>query len=317
LLDTPKHIRLSAVQEACKNLKTCFSNKKTGNISSFNLGFKTKKQERLNGWSLGLEKNSIIKKSDELCIFSRKLGVMKYARKKQLHKLIPENKPLFDSRIQKDRFGDYFLLVPIEKTLKKPPKVHTSVKSYDPGVNIYLTGYDPSGHALFIGKGCDKKILYLLEKLDLLISRKTVSKGRAQEKIKKKIITLRKKIHYLKTELHNQTNNIVAKSSSLVLYPKLNTKDLSIKEGRQLTTKTVRKMLNLGHCSAYEKLILKCKEHGTKLLTVSEAYTTKTCPCCGRLNTCSNERIYTCDCNYKAERDLNGALNILLRSLES
>ena len=30
-----------------------------------------------------------------------------------------------------------------------------------------------------------------------------------------------------------------------------------------------------------------------------------------------NERIYNCICGYKAERDINGAQNILLRSLES
>lgn len=317
LIDTPKHIRLSAVKEACKNLKSCFTNKRNGNIKSFNLQYKTKKKEQQYGWSLGLEKNNVSKEDDKLIIFKTILGNIKYGGRKQLHKLIPGNKPIFDPRIQKDRFGDYYLLVTIEQKIKNIPKVHTSIQSYDPGVNVYLTGYDPSGEAIMIGKGCNDRLLTLLEKLDDLISQRTRTRGKESLKMNRRIIVLRKKIFNLKNELHNQVNNIVAKSSTLVLYPRLASKDLSLKERRQLTTKTVRQMLNLGHCKAYDKLLIKCKEHGTELLTVSEAYTTKTCPCCGKLNHCSNDRIYKCSCNYIAERDLNGAQNILLRNIGS
>ena len=317
LLDTPKSIRLSAVKEARKNLKACFTNKKLGNIQSFDLGYKTKKKELQYGWCIGIEKNNVAKKGDDLVIFGRSLGSMKYGRRKQLHKLINGNKPLFDPRIQKDRFGDYYLLVSIEKPMKAIPKVHSTVRSYDPGVNVFLTGYDPAGTATIIGKGCCNKILALLEELDDLYSQKANAKGKSIRILHRRTIMIRKKIYNLKNELHNQTNNIVAKSSSLVLYPKLATKDLSLKERRQLTTKTVRKMMNLGHCKAYDKLLLKCKEHGTELLTVSEAYTTKTCPCCGKLNQCTNDRVYKCSCSYMAERDINGAQNILLRSLGS
>ena len=308
LLETPKSIRLSSVKEATKNLKACFTNLKNKNINSFNLQFKKKKNELQNGWCIGLEKNNVLKEGDKLTIFSDSLGEIKYARKKQLHKLIEGNKPLKDPRIQKDKFGDYYILLVFEKKIKKPPKIHKTVRSYDPGVNIFLTGYDPSGEASLIGKGAGDKIISLLEELDDLISIKAS---------KPKILKLRKRIYNLKKEMHNQVNNIVVKSSTLVLYPKLDTEKLSLKERRQLTTKTVRKMLNLGHCEAYTKLRQKCKEHGCQLLTVSEAFTTKTCCSCGNINTCSNERIYNCICGYKAERDINGAQNILLRSLES
>jgi transposase len=317
LLKTPKSIRLSAVKEATKNLKSCFTNLRNKNIKSFNLRFKTKKNELKNGWSIGLEKKNVSKQDDKLIIFSDTLGNIKYRKTKQLHKLIQGNKPLKDPRIQKDKFGDYYLLVIFEKKIKKPPKIHKSIRSYDPGVKVYLSGYDPSGEATIIGKGCDDKILNLLEKLDNLISIKSKVIGCNYNIINRKIIRLRKKIFNLKNELHNQVNNIVAKSSTLVLYPKLDISKLTLKENRTLKTKTVRQMLHLGHCEGYEKLKYKCKEHGCELLTVGEAYTTKTCCCCGKLNKCSNDRIYKCSCGYKAERDLNGALNILLRSLDS
>jgi putative transposase len=315
LLSTPKTVRLSAVREATKNLKACFTNIRRGNISSFDLRFKSRRKEILNGWSLGIEKNNVSKNGDKLSIFPSILGDIKYARKKQLHKLIVGDRPSCDPRIQKNQFGEYYLLLPIQKKTKKIPRTHDSVRSYDPGSKVYLSGYDPKGEAIIIGKGCDDAILTLLEKLDDLYSERSKLKGKAYRRINKNCIHLRKRIYNLKNELHHQVNNIVAKSSSLILYPKLATKDMTLKENRQLRTKTVRQMLNLGHCNAYEKLKTKCLEHGSLLLTVSEAYTTKTCSKCGIFNTCSNERIYKCSCGYKAERDLNGGQNILLRSL--
>jgi putative transposase len=317
LLETPKSIRLSAVQEATKNLKACFTSLRNKNIKGFNIRYKAKKKEMKNGWSIGLEKNNVSKDGDKLTIFSDKLGVVRYRGTKQLHKLIPGNKPDKDPRLQKDRFGDYYLLIVVEKAIKHPPNIHKSVRSYDPGVKVYLTGYDPKGEATIIGKGCDETIIKMLEKLDGLISLKSTVLGCNYNIVNRKIIKLRKKIFNLKNELHNQVNNIVAKSSTLVLYPKLDVPRLTLQETRTLKTKTVRQMLHLGHCEGYEKLKQKCKEHGCQLLTVSEAYTTKTCCCCGALNNCSNDRIFSCSCGYMAERDINGAQNILLRSMES
>ncbi len=316
LLDTPKSVRLSAVQEVTRNLKSCFTNRRNGNIETFVMNFKSKRKEQKDGWSIGIEKNNVVKKGDMLAIFPKYLGNMKYGRKKQLHKLISGSKPCYDPRIQRDKFGDYYLLVVMEVSVKQIPKIHNSVASYDPGSVVYLSGYKPSGEAYLIGKGCDEKLLSLLEELDNLMSLRGKTKGHSQEVVKRKIIRLRKKIHNLKAELHNQVNNIVAKNSSLILYPKLDTQKLTLKERRQLKTKTVRQMLNLGHCTAYEKLKNKCLEHGSHLLTVSEAFTTKTCSCCGKLNNCDNNRIFRCSCGFKAERDINGGLNILLRSID-
>jgi len=317
LLDCPKAIRLSAVKEATKNRKACFTNLRNGNIDKFWLQFKSKKKERLSGWTLGVEKNNVFKTGDKLEIFPKMLGDVKYGRRKQLHKLIEGNHPAADPKIQKDRFGDYYLVVVLEVKTKKPPKVHKTVKSYDPGCNIYATRYDPTGQADLIGKGCNDTILEMLYHLDDLISLKEHNDGLRidSKELREKIIRVRKKIYYYKKELHHQVNNLVVKGSTLILYPKLDTQKLTLKENRQLRTKTVRQMLNLGHCEAFEQLKYKCFEHGCELLEVSEAYTTKTCPCCGSMVTCSNQRIFNCNCGFKAERDLNGAENILLRSL--
>ena len=316
LLETPKSIRLSSVQEAISNQKACFTNLKRSHIQKFFLRYKSKKKERRSGWCLGFEKNNVYKDGDALSIFPRLLGDIKYARRKQLHKLIPGCKPANDCRIQKDAFGEYFLIVVVDVKTKAQQKHHETAKSYDPGVNIFATGYDPLGQATIIGKGCNDTLLTMLETLDTLYSQKAVETNQGVIKtIDQKILRQRKRIYYYKKELHHQVNSFIAKSSTLVLYPKLDTQKLTLKERRVLRTKTVRQMLNLGHCTAYEQLKQKCLEHGTVLLTVSEAYTTKTCPCCGELSVCNNNRVYNCVCGYTAERDLNGAQNILLRSV--
>ena len=49
---------------------------------------------------------------------------------------------------------------------------------------------------------------------------------------------------------------------------------------------------------------------GIELEKISEAYSTQTCPRCGRRNKCKS-RNYRCSCGYVAHRDIHGARNIL------
>ena len=319
LSETPKSVRLQAVKEVCQNRKSCFTNKKNGNIEKFNIQYKSKKKEKQNGWSIGIEKNNVMRKEDKLFIFPRILGEMRISSKKQLKKLIPGDKPCCDPRIQRNRYGEYYLLASIKQNrLKENKKESENIVSIDRGVKIFATCYDPRGKAIMYGKDVDKQFLDMLETLDDLISTRDVlpRKDKTRQKLDRRICSLRKKIMNCKNELHNQFNNFVTKHYTMIICPKLDTQKLSLKERRQLRTKTVRSMLNLGHCNAHNKLIDKCRERGVEMLSPSEAYTSKTCPSCGDVKQCTNSRLKVCQkCNYIAERDLNGALNILLRSL--
>ena len=53
---------------------------------------------------------------------------------------------------------------------------------------------------------------------------------------------------------------------------------------------------------------------GIVLEKISEAYSTQTCPQCGRRHKC-NSRNYRCSCGYIAHRDIHGARNILSLAL--
>ena len=113
--------------------------------------------------------------------------------------------------------------------------------------------------------------------------------------------------------MKHQSASFIAKRYDLVLMPKLDTKNLSMKSHR-LKTKTVRAMLNAGHSKFLESLKDKCWEYGTKFLLVREEYTSQTCPCCGWLNKCNE--VYKCqNCNFHHDRDIVGALNIMLKAV--
>lgn len=265
----------------------------------------------MNGFSLEVDKATIQKKDNKLIILSKSLGNVKYGRCKQLHKLIPNNKPEHNAKIQKDKFGDYYLLLTHTIPIKKHPDKHKTIASYDPGVVNYQTGYRPDGNAIIIGKGCDKIIAAKCEEIDKLIS-KIVQREGDRKELKRKLINLRKKLYYYKSELHHQTNNFICNYSTLIIYPKLDSKNLTLKTNRKLRTKTARALLNLGHGKALSLLKTKVKERGCQLMIPTEAYTTQTCSNCGHLNKCGGDRIYKCGCGYRAERDLHGAQNVLL-----
>ena len=60
-----------------------------------------------------------------------------------------------------------------------------------------------------------------------------------------------------------------------------------------------------------EYLLYKAKEVGIDVIEVSEAYTSKTCPRCGSINS-PNNRNYSCsNCALTCHRDVVGAYNIL------
>ena len=75
LSGTPKVIRQQAVFEAVKNFKSAFSNKRNGNIERFKMRFKSLKDQRQQGYVIGIEK-SVSFKDDDL-LPGKRTGVLK------------------------------------------------------------------------------------------------------------------------------------------------------------------------------------------------------------------------------------------------
>lgn len=306
LRNCPKTVKQGAIKEAIANLQSCFKNLQNKNISKFQAPYKTKKKESLKGWCFSVEKTSIHKTNDSLFICTDNLGEMKYYKTTQLHKLLPNKAPKYDCKIQKSMFGEYFLIIPYECSPKPIIKEIKNPVAIDPGIRKYLTTYAPNSKESYIlGNRWSTIIMQKCIDLDKLSSIKKKDKI-----IKKKILKLRKQIHYLKQELKYKCANFIAKEYDLVMIPKLKIES----KARKLTTKTVRSLANAGHCSFFDILKDKCWEHGKHFLHVREEYTSKTCPCCGHINNCNE--IYKCkNCNCHQDRDIIGAFNILLKGV--
>ncbi|MDF2714198.1 MAG: transposase, OrfB family protein, partial [Paenibacillus sp.] len=87
-------------------------------------------------------------------------------------------------------------------------------------------------------------------------------------------------------------------------------------EGVQRNTKKKKrktvnqKLSNWSFGKILKQLAYKLEEHGTRLNTIDESYTSQQCPCCGRRKKTS-ARIYTCSCSYEEHRDIHGSKGIL------
>lgn len=319
LKNCPNSVRQGAVYEAKANLEACYTNKSNGNIKKFQSPYRTKKKEIQHGWSFSIEKQNICKVGNCLQILPKKLKDMRYYGTKQLHKLMPKVHPDMDCKIQKNAFGEYFLILPYTcKQKKQINKGFTNPVAVDPGVRKFLTTYAPnSKESYMMGNRWSSTLVSHLVQVDSLYSQLSKEKDTGKKKtLKAELKRRRKRIFNLKTEMRFKCARFLASNYDLVMMPKLDSGKLCIKANRRLTTKTSRNLLNAGHAKFFDTLKDKCWENGSKFLHVREEYTSQTCPCCGTLNKC--DEVYRCrECSFRHDRDIVGAFNILLKGVRT
>ena len=323
LLRCPKSVRQSAIKAALANVKACFSNLKAGNIKKFSAPFRTKKTELERGWAVEMDQNNVSRDDDNLYIFKDIMGSMRYFGSKQLKKLMPDSHPSHDPKIQKSRFGEYFLVLSVEarnrRMERKPAHPDKgAAASIDPGVRKTLVTYSPENEESFsIGKGQATQLVKLLMVHDKLRSRLDTDKdisSKQKVQIKKQMVRIRMRVFYLKKEFRDQTCNFLAARYNLLLVPKLDTGAMTISAGRKLTTKVARQMLTLSHSTLFTRLKEKCDEYGTTFLPVKEHYTSQTCLWCSCLNKCGET--YQCKrCKFICDRDIVGSAGIFLKAV--
>lgn len=321
LLDCPKSIRQNAVKAAVSNIKACFSNLRAGNIKRFDSPFRTKKDEVERGWALEMDQLNVSKDADKLYIFKDILGEMRYFGRKQLHKLMPETNPSHDPKLQKSRFGEYFLVLSVARQPVRDRKpAHPgrgAAASIDPGVRKTMVTYSPENQESFmLGRGQATTLVQLLlghDKLQASLSAAGLT-VKQRKSLKAQMRRIRKRVFYLKKEFRDQTANFLARRYDILLVPKLDTKAMTISAGRRLTTKVARQMLTLSHSMIFSRLKEKCAEYGTTFLLVKEHYTSQTCLWCGSLNKCGET--YRCSrCSFTCDRDVAGAAGIFLKAV--
>lgn len=88
---------------------------------------------------------------------------------------------------------------------------------------------------------------------------------------------------------------------------------------RKINSKSARQMLTLSHYRFEQHLKQAAARSSVLVALVNESYTSKTCPNCGHIHhkLGGNKKFQCHTCNYKAPRDWNGALNIMIRALQA
>ena len=312
VLDTPKAIRQQAVFEAVKNFKSAFSNKRNGNIDRFKMSFKTLKKQRQQGYVLGIEKavkfeddDVSTKCSGKLTILSKSIGSIRFFEKPPIAKV-----PVAECAIQRDAFGDFWLLVPVYKTVKSSNC--GPVVAMDPGVRTPLSYYSPDGSSGFIGLDMKTRIGVIKGRVATVDRR--ISK--ADDVLRKKLLyhqrQLFRKYTHVRDDCHWKIVNDVTNNYEGVILPHLHTSRLC----GSLKAKTNREMFGISHFILKTRMEMKCEEKGVMFQSPTEEYTSKTCGNCGLINdTLGSSETFKCSCGLVCHRDLHAARNIYIKWL--
>ena len=327
-------IRDMAMNDALLAYSTGVKKVKAKKITHFDLHFRSKKT--LKSESLYFRKQYIKKEGTNY------LGLKWPNQRKLIFKTterLPSKAILMDCRIQRTRLNEYYLCIPGAydvETAKEPSAggVETQdssktpalrVASLDPGVRTFQTIYDVSASSvLHVAPGDMSHVFQLCYALDKLVGRITRADKDSSKRsfLSKSADRLRKKIRNTIDEVHKQLAKYLVYNYDVVFLPKFETSQMIRKVDRKIGTKSARAMAVWSHYRFRQRLIHKCRMNGTcKVLLCNEAWTSKTCSCCGRLHhTLGRAKIFCCPhptCGVVMDRDVNGAKNIYLRNYEA
>ncbi len=190
----------------------------------------------------------------------------------------------------------------------------------DPGVRTFLTGFNGNEFLEFCS-GDFQRIARLCVHLDALKSRHEKSWGRSFKRLRYKLrIAMRQvriRIKNLRSECHKQVASYLAKNYHVIVLPTFETSQMVVRSRRKLHSKTARAMMSWAFYQFSQTLQHLCNRYGSKLVRITEEYTSKTCTKCGHVHKkLGSSKIFKCpECGYEIPRDFNGALGIFLKAV--
>ncbi len=192
----------------------------------------------------------------------------------------------------------------------------------DPGQKAFQTFYSPEGLCGTIGEGFADTIYGMAMAHDKLyqesrarhVTRANQQRMRLQCYMIR--IKLRRKIH----ELHDQTISFLCNHFNHVFIPPYATdaEGVGCAAGDYSYSQVFTKhhMALAIHHDFSHKLKASAMSHGTRVYVIGEEFTTKTCGCCGHIQSVGLQRVFNCQkCGLVIDRDLNAARNICLKAL--
>lgn len=221
----------------------------------------------------------------------------------------------------------YYIQIP-KYIFQKDSNKKNPIAIMDAGERVFQTLYGLD-HVIMIGENMKKPISKILSKIDNLKS-KIEKKGNKKynkklnkktkikkHKYKKAIYRHHEKINHIQEEMHNKLSIYLCKNYDRIMVSDFSSKKVNNKDGN-LGKLSKRILGKLSHYKFRQRLQNKCQEYGCQYLEVNEAYTSITCSNCGNIDKkLGAKKIYECKkCKYTTDRDINGAINILIKNRE-
>jgi putative transposase len=309
----PYDTRQEAIADAITAFKSCLTKQKQGVLSTFRISFRTKKHQQ----SQAFRVNKKTLNPSTMSFFPEKLKQHKKfrLRKRDVSKFLDAGTTDGNFMILKTRPCHWYFCFP---RIKEPPMFENPIyKSVflDPGVRTFQTFYSPDGICGKIGlEEFSKGLKALADRHDTLWSvmddPNTPLKTKRALRIRCAILRL--KLRNKVDDLHWRTCSFLCKTFQNIFLPSFEVSDMV--KGSPLGSKITRRMLQLSHGKFRERLLYYGKTKNRNVYIVKEHYTTKTCGCCGHLQTMEGKKTYDCEaCGFKIDRDFNGARNICLK----
>ena len=222
--------------------------------------------------------------------------------------------------------GKWILNIPCEskyiRVTEKTDHQKNPVVSSDPGVRAFQTMYDPFEQKAW-QMGTQEDLLELrklktraqhFDSLAAVAKKKGQAKAahdyeRAAAKTWRKLKDVRHNKHRLIASdmVRNYQSVVVGKlSSSSCVYTK---------NGRKLSRQTNSDMHTWSPYTFQQRLHNRANGTTTFVMDQDEAYTSKTCGRCGKINKkLGSSKTFECQCGTVIDRDVNGARNILVKN---
>lgn len=322
---TPQSLRDAAIMEFVNavNANKAKAKKAREEGKDFHFEMRFRSFDKMQRQTLKIESRLYNRKSGEFA-FLKDLNKHRYHKFKKDGRRFTKNVCLPNStnhevQITRSRIGHYHMivLVDVDEEMKKkhrvPEEERHDVIALDPGERTFHTGYGTNGEVIEWGSGDIKRIEQLLVYADELQSQMDKAKPARKKRMKRawlwKFQRIRNKIH----DCHHKLALWLCKHYKIILIPKFETSKMTTRENR-LSSKISRRMLTWRHYSFRQILLAKAQLFDCKVFECDEHWTTKTCSCCGDTYNPGRSKTYHCaSCGYVADRDVNGARNILLR----
>jgi putative transposase len=292
----PYQIKSIAVRDACQATSNAkVKAKNTGTYNQVSFRRKTSPER-----SIYMPKSAIKPKG----IYHTVLGEIRYAEE------IPES--VCDSRLILS--NGYFYLAVSYKVTKRLSENQARIVALDPGVRTFITFFAENVFGK-IGESDIGRIYRLCFWLDDAYSKLSKQKGRHKYRLKRAIGRMRAKIKNLVNELHHKSAKFLTDNFDIILLPKFETSQMVSRQRRKIRSKTARAMLNFSHYRFKQFLKHKALETGKAVMDITEEYTSKTVSWTGEVVEIGSAKKIKDKNGNRMDRDLNGARNILIKSL--